>query len=117
MLNFRHGVRQRLSCWYDGPSLITQCPIQSGQSFTYNFSVVQQKGTFFWHAHVSWLRGTVHGAMIVYPKAGVPYPFKFPYQEHIIILGNLVSPFGCEFRVLCSCIVCSPYNAIVCGLI
>ncbi|KAK8464950.1 hypothetical protein PHAVU_010G115300 [Phaseolus vulgaris] len=54
-----HGVRQRLSCWYDGPSLITQCPIQS-----------------------------VHGAMIVYPKAGVPYPFKFPYQEHIIILGE-----------------------------
>ncbi|XP_020227509.1 laccase-6 [Cajanus cajan] len=83
-----HGVRQRLSCWYDGASTITQCPIQSGQSFTYNFSVVQQKGTFFWHAHVSWLRGTVYGAMIVYPKTGVPYPFKFPYQEHIIILGE-----------------------------
>ncbi|RZC01523.1 Laccase-6 isoform D [Glycine soja] len=83
-----HGVRQRLSCWYDGASLITQCPIQSGQSFTYNFTVVQQKGTFFWHAHISWLRGTVYGAMIVYPKTGVPYPFNFPYQEHIIILGE-----------------------------
>ena len=102
MLNFRHGVRQRLSCWYDGASLITQCPIQSGQSFTYNFTVVQQKGTFFWHAHISWLRGTVYGAMIVYPKTGVPYPFNFPYQEHIIILGNLVAPFGFEFRVLLS---------------
>ncbi|KAJ1429468.1 Multicopper oxidase, type 1 [Sesbania bispinosa] len=83
-----HGVRQRLSCWYDGPSFITQCPIQAGQSFTYNFSMVKQKGTFFWHAHVSWLRGTVYGAMIVYPKTRVPYPFKIPYQEHIIILGE-----------------------------
>ncbi|KAK4268900.1 hypothetical protein QN277_022127 [Acacia crassicarpa] len=83
-----HGVRQRLSCWYDGPSYITQCPIQAGQAFTYNFTVVKQKGTFFWHAHVSWLRGTVYGAMIVYPKAGLSYPFKIPYQEQIIILGE-----------------------------
>ncbi|KAI4355261.1 hypothetical protein L6164_004051 [Bauhinia variegata] len=83
-----HGVRQRLSCWYDGPSYITQCPIQAGQSFTYNFTVTKQKGTFFWHAHVSWLRGTVYGAMIVYPRAGLPYPFKTPYEEHIIILGE-----------------------------
>ncbi|CAJ2663058.1 unnamed protein product [Trifolium pratense] len=83
-----HGIRQRLSCWYDGPSFITQCPIQAGQSFTYNFTVVNQKGTFFWHAHVSWLRGTVHGAMIVYPKNKVPFPFRSPYQEQIIILGE-----------------------------
>lgn len=93
ILNFRHGIRQRLSCWYDGPSFITQCPIQAGQSFTYNFSVVNQKGTFFWHAHVSWLRGTVYGAMIVYPKTGIPFPFKIPYQEQIIILGNLQGGF------------------------
>ncbi|KAL5062442.1 hypothetical protein RYX36_024179 [Vicia faba] len=83
-----HGIRQKLSCWYDGPSYITQCPIQAGQSFTYNFTVVNQKGTFFWHAHVSWLRGTVHGAMIVYPKNRVPFPYKNPYQEQIIILGE-----------------------------
>ncbi|KAK7275389.1 hypothetical protein RIF29_16505 [Crotalaria pallida] len=83
-----HGVRQKLSCWYDGPSFITQCPIQAGQSFTYNFTVVKQKGTFFWHAHVSWLRGTVYGAMVVYPKTSMPYPFMIPYLEHTIILGE-----------------------------
>ncbi|PON97269.1 Laccase [Trema orientale] len=83
-----HGVRQTLSCWFDGPSYITQCPIQSGQTFTYKFTFVKQKGTFFWHAHVSWLRATVYGALIVYPKTGVPYPFKYPFQEHIIILGE-----------------------------
>ncbi|KAK6158913.1 hypothetical protein DH2020_006227 [Rehmannia glutinosa] len=83
-----HGVRQRLSCWFDGPSYVTQCPIQAGQTFTYEFTLVQQKGTLLWHAHVSWLRATVHGAIVVYPKPGVPYPFPYPYEEHIIILGE-----------------------------
>ncbi|TYH95801.1 hypothetical protein ES332_A12G132000v1 [Gossypium tomentosum] len=82
------GVRQKLSCWFDGPSYITQCPIQAGASFTYEFTLVQQKGTFFWHAHVSWLRATVYGAIVVYPKTEVPYPFEHPYEEHIVILGE-----------------------------
>lgn len=50
----------------------------------------KQKGTFLWHAHVSWLRATVYGALIVHPKNGVPYPFKLPHKEHIIILGNKI---------------------------
>ncbi|XVF80257.1 hypothetical protein PTKIN_Ptkin15bG0056500 [Pterospermum kingtungense] len=83
-----HGVRQKLSCWFDGPSYITQCPIQAGQTFTYEFTLVKQKGTLLWHAHVSWLRATVYGAIVVYPKTGVPYPFKHPYEEHIVILGE-----------------------------
>nr|XP_043624613.1 laccase-6 [Erigeron canadensis] len=83
-----HGVRQILSCWSDGPSYITQCPVQSGQTFTYEFTLVKQRGTLFWHAHFSWLRATVYGALIIYPKTGVPYPFKYPYEEHTIILGE-----------------------------
>ncbi|KAH9620687.1 hypothetical protein KSS87_015709 [Heliosperma pusillum] len=84
----RHGVRQKLSCWYDGPSYITQCPIQPGKSFTYKFTFVKQKGTLLWHAHTSWLRGTVYGAIVVFPKHGVPYPFNPPYEEHTILLGE-----------------------------
>ncbi|XP_071722037.1 laccase-6-like [Rutidosis leptorrhynchoides] len=83
-----HGVRQILSCWFDGPSYITQCPIQAGQTFTYKFTMVKQKGTFFWHAHVSWLRATVYGALSVYPKTGTLYPFIHPYEEHTILLGE-----------------------------
>ncbi|ESR58048.1 Laccase-6 [Citrus sinensis] len=108
-----HGVRQRLSCWFDGPAYITQCPIQSGQTFTYEFTMFQQKGTFFWHAHVSWLRGTVYGAIVVYPKTGVPYPFQFPYQEHIIILGEywLQDVVQLERQVLASGGAPPPSNA------
>ncbi|CAL9091218.1 unnamed protein product [Musa textilis] len=83
-----HGVRQRLSCWADGPSYITQCPIQAGQSFTYEFTLFQQKGTLFWHAHISWLRATVNGAIVIYPKTSVPYPFPYPYEEHVLIFGE-----------------------------
>ncbi|KAL5719064.1 laccase [Ranunculus cassubicifolius] len=83
-----HGVRQRLSCWSDGPSYITQCPIQSGQTFTYEYTLVQQKGTLLWHAHVNWLRATVYGAIVIYPKNGVPYPFKAPYEEKVMVLGE-----------------------------
>ncbi|XP_022871477.1 laccase-6 [Olea europaea var. sylvestris] len=99
-----HGVRQRLSCWFDGPSYVTQCPIQPGQTFTYEFTLVQQKGTLLWHAHVSWLRATVYGAIIIYPKTGVPYPFPYPYEEHIIILGEyyLRDPLQLEQAVLAS---------------
>lgn len=95
----RHGVRQRLSCWADGPSYITQCPIQAGQSFTYEFTLFQQKGTLFWHAHISWLRATVNGAIVIYPKTSVPYPFPYPYEEHVLIFGNVVSlPMSFEER-------------------
>eukprot|EP00249_Psilotum_nudum_P025219 c29483_g1_i1 orf=338-2059(-) len=83
-----HGVRQHFSCWFDGPAYITQCPIQSGKSFTYEFTLYQQKGTLFWHAHISWLRATVHGAIVIYPMTGVPYPFAFPYEEHVLIIGE-----------------------------
>lgn len=96
----RHGVRQRLSCWFDGPSYITQCPIQAGQTFTYEFTLVNQKGTFFWHAHVSWLRATLYGAFVVYPKPGVPYPFNYPYQEHILLLGTYTSIYSNDYHFL-----------------
>ncbi|KAJ6792246.1 laccase-6-like isoform X1 [Iris pallida] len=83
-----HGVMQRLTCWADGPVYVTQCPIRPGETYTYEFTMVGQRGTFFWHAHVSWLRATVHGALVVYPKRGVPYPFPHPYEEHILVLGE-----------------------------
>ncbi|KAH9316132.1 hypothetical protein KI387_024759, partial [Taxus chinensis] len=83
-----HGVRQKRTCWFDGPAYITQCPIQAGKTFTYEFTLLKQKGTMFWHAHVSWLRATVHGPIVIYPKAGVPYPFQFPYEEHVLVLGE-----------------------------
>ncbi|WOL14487.1 laccase-11 [Canna indica] len=83
-----HGVKQLRNGWADGPAYITQCPIQSGSSYTYDFNVTGQQGTLWWHAHILWLRATVHGAIVVMPKQGVPYPFPQPYQEAELILGE-----------------------------
>uniref|UniRef100_A0A6P4BCY2 Laccase n=1 Tax=Ziziphus jujuba TaxID=326968 RepID=A0A6P4BCY2_ZIZJJ len=83
-----HGVRQLQSGWADGPAYITQCPIQIGKSFVYNFTVTRQRGTLFWHAHFSWLRATIYGPLVILPKRGVPYPFPKPYKEVIIIFGE-----------------------------
>ncbi|KAK6943083.1 Multicopper oxidase, N-terminal [Dillenia turbinata] len=83
-----HGIRQLRTGWYDGPAYITQCPIQPGQSFIYNFTITGQRGTLLWHAHINWLRATVHGAIVILPKRGVPYPFPTPYKEVVVVLGE-----------------------------
>ena len=87
---FRHGIRQLRSGWADGPGYITQCPLQTGMSYVYNFTITGQRGTLWWHAHISWLRASVHGAIIIYPKPHVPYPFPKPYKEVPIILGKFI---------------------------
>ncbi|XP_016507698.1 laccase-4 [Nicotiana tabacum] len=83
-----HGIRQLRTGWADGPAYITQCPIQPGQSYIYNFTITGQRGTLFWHAHVLWLRSTVHGAIVVLPKRGVPYPFPKPNHEAVVVLAE-----------------------------
>ncbi|KAF5750925.1 Laccase-10 [Tripterygium wilfordii] len=76
-----HGIRQLRSGWFDGPGYITQCPIQTNQIYVYNYTIVGQRGTLFWHAHISWLRATVYGPIVILPKLGVPYPFTKPDKE------------------------------------
>ncbi|XP_042411746.1 laccase-17-like isoform X2 [Zingiber officinale] len=84
-----HGIRQLMSGWADGPAYITQCPIQTSQTYVYNFTVTGQRGTMWWHAHASWLRATVYGPLIILPKpGGSPYPFPKPHKEIPIIFGE-----------------------------
>ncbi|EYU41856.1 hypothetical protein MIMGU_mgv1a025828mg, partial [Erythranthe guttata] len=71
-----HGVRQLRAGWSDGPAYIMQCPIQPGHSY--------DRGTLFWHAHILWLRSTAHGALVILPKLGVPYPFRKPDHESVV---------------------------------
>ncbi|PIA54503.1 hypothetical protein AQUCO_00900804v1 [Aquilegia coerulea] len=88
-----HGVHQRLSAWADGPAYVTQCPIVPANSYTYRFTITGQEGTLWWHAHISTLRATVYGALIIRPRSGL-YPFPEPYanvkpfMEIPIVLGE-----------------------------
>ncbi|KAJ0028668.1 hypothetical protein Pint_35221 [Pistacia integerrima] len=83
-----HGIRQLRTGWADGPAYITQCPIQPGHSYIYNFTITGQRGTLLWHAHILWLRSTVHGAIVILPKRGVPYPFPQPHKEKVILVAE-----------------------------
>ncbi|XP_027912602.1 laccase-11-like [Vigna unguiculata] len=83
-----HGIKQYRNGWADGPAYITQCPIQTGSSYTYDFNVTEQRGTLWWHAHILWLRATVYGAIVIMPKPGTPFPFPQPAREFEILLGE-----------------------------
>jgi len=48
-----HGMFQNGTNFMDGTAGITQCPIPPGRSFSYNFTVDNQYGTYWWHSHYS----------------------------------------------------------------
>ncbi|BAT97268.1 hypothetical protein LR48_Vigan11g130300 [Vigna angularis] len=83
-----HGILQFLTPWSDGPEFVTQCPIHSGSSYTYKFNLTGQEGTLWWHAHSSFLRATVYGALFIRPRQGHSYPFPKVYQELPVLLGE-----------------------------
>ncbi|CAE6440989.1 unnamed protein product, partial [Rhizoctonia solani] len=84
-----HGLLQNGTAWMDGPAGITQCPIPSGGSFTYQFKIEGQYGTFWWHAHAGGqLTDGLYGALIVHSvndpwKRGVDYDY-----DQILIMGD-----------------------------
>lgn len=96
----RHGIFQILSGWSDGPEFVTQCPIRPGHSYTYKFDITRQEGTLWWHAHVSWLRATVYGALVIRPREGRSYPFPKPYREVPILLGTNQLITTCHVKIL-----------------
>ncbi|CAL5445253.1 unnamed protein product [Camellia sinensis] len=56
-------------------------------SYSYNFTVIGQSGTLWWHAHHAWQRASVYGAFIIYPR--MPYLFSVPIQADFpIIFGE-----------------------------
>jgi FtsP/CotA-like multicopper oxidase with cupredoxin domain len=52
-----HGLYQNGTNWMDGTSSITQCPIPPRRSFTYNFTLENQFGTYWYHTHYSSTNG------------------------------------------------------------
>jgi laccase len=69
--------------------MVTQCPIKPGATYTYRFNATGQEGTLWWHAHISLLRATVYGALILRPRGGAAaYPFSKPYGEETVLLGE-----------------------------
>ena len=50
--------------------------------------MVEQRGTLLYHAHISWLRATVHGAFVILPKSKGLVPYKPPKAQFPVVLGR-----------------------------
>lgn len=46
-----HGMFLNRKPWFDGVPGVTQCPIEPGESFTYEVDPNNQLGTFWYHSH------------------------------------------------------------------
>ncbi|KAI9497306.1 Cupredoxin [Zychaea mexicana] len=80
-----HGIRQYSSAHSDGVPFLTQQPIPPGAEFTHYFHVVNQVGTYFYHAHVGLQEQTLFGPFIIHSKQE---QLSEKYPEHIISLSE-----------------------------
>ncbi|KAI8339806.1 Cupredoxin [Choanephora cucurbitarum] len=84
-----HGIYQYYSNHADGVPEINQVAIRPGKRFVQEFRVINQTGTFFYHAHVATQDDSVQGPFIVYDSQASlegktsdgPYPYD---HEHIL---------------------------------
>ncbi|KAK3392343.1 Cupredoxin [Sordaria brevicollis] len=75
-----HGLFMNGSTHMDGSSMVTQCPIPPGASFTYNFTI-DQPGTYWYHSHTQGqYPDGLRGPLIIHdPKT------PFQYDEEIVL--------------------------------
>ncbi|KAK0712397.1 iron transport multicopper oxidase FET3 [Lasiosphaeria miniovina] len=81
-----HGIFQENTTYADGPAMVTQCPIQPGASFVYQFKVLQP-GTYWYHVHIGgqYIDG-FRGPLIV---NDVKAPYGIPDAEIAVTLSDL----------------------------
>jgi iron transport multicopper oxidase len=80
-----HGLHQINTTYADGPAMVTQCPIQPGAVFVYEF-IVNQSGTYWYHAHIGgqYIDG-FRGPLII---TDVNAPYRV-HQEYTLTLSDL----------------------------
>lgn len=81
-----HGMFQNGTNWMDGTAGITQCPIPPGRTFLYNFTIDNQYGTFWYHAHYStqYLDG-LFGPLIVHAPEESRFRESYDHDQVVII--------------------------------
>jgi FtsP/CotA-like multicopper oxidase with cupredoxin domain len=86
-----HGVWQRGSQYYDGVPFVTQCPIQQGNTFRYQW-LAGNAGTHFWHAHTGLQKmdGLYGSVVIRQPPSKDPNSNLYDYDltTHVMLLSD-----------------------------
>lgn len=85
-----HGIRQYGTGDMDGAAMVTQCPIASGNSFMYDFTPLNQTGSYWYHSHyqLQYCEG-LRGALVIYDPQD-PYlgMYDFDNESTIITLAD-----------------------------
>ncbi|KAK6583728.1 hypothetical protein PZA11_003458 [Diplocarpon coronariae] len=77
-----HGLFHNGTNAMDGPAYVTQCPIQPGSSFTYNFTAAQS-GTYWYHSHdKGQYPDGIRGPLIIHDPA---FPYRDRVDEEIVL--------------------------------
>ncbi|XP_069675349.1 uncharacterized protein [Periplaneta americana] len=86
-----HGVFQRGTPFMDGVPSITQCSINEGQSFRYDFQV-DNEGTHFWHSHDGFQKmdGILGSMVIREPRSTDPNSYLYDYDlaSHVMLISD-----------------------------
>nr|WBQ85209.1 laccase [Flammulina velutipes var. lupinicola] len=91
-----HGMFMAGTNWADGPAFVSQCPIAKGNSFLYDFTALDQAGTYWYHSHLStqYCDG-IRGPLIIYdpddPHASL---YDFDNDDTVITLADWYHVFA-----------------------
>lgn len=79
-----HGIFQHGTAQFDGPEMITQCPIGLNETMVYNFTVPDQHGSYWYHSHTKgqYIDG-MRGLFIVRDDEDYPYKLGEDYDEEL----------------------------------
>ncbi|OAA59567.1 ferrooxidoreductase [Niveomyces insectorum RCEF 264] len=81
-----HGMFQNGTNEMDGASMVTQCPIPPGSSFTYNFTV-NQNGTYWYHCHTDYCYPDGYRQALIVHDSEAPFANSFA-KEFTITLSD-----------------------------
>ncbi|KAG0567472.1 hypothetical protein KC19_7G137200 [Ceratodon purpureus] len=82
------GIQQRKNAWQDGVAG-TNCPIQPGRSWTYNFKMKDQIGSYYYYPSLLFQKAAGgFGSIRVNPRRNIPCPFAPPAADFVVLIGD-----------------------------
>lgn len=97
-----HGLNQGNTTWMDGVAGVSQCGIPAGGgSWTYEFVVEDQRGTFWWHAHTAvQFSDGLYGPIVVHDPGELVPDTDMQGEggggERVLFLGENYHAFAAE---------------------
>ncbi|KAH9321762.1 hypothetical protein KI387_016401 [Taxus chinensis] len=83
-----NGIQQRRNSWQDG-MLGTNCPIEPGRNYTYQFQVKDQIGSYFYFPSLYMHKAAGgYGGLKIVSRPRIPVPFPDPAGDYTLLIGD-----------------------------